>query len=242
MNRDDNAGNLGACAGNELVLLRPRCADGKYMSNVDPANTFNEGSAAQANLTNLVPVDQIDLVGIQDPPAAGDGLPHRYRYARATAQTYRIDTSAWHCIYPGPYTLANNVQPDGPFHLNGLVRVGTGVAGDPLPANGGALGVSKQWLPYGTSPQNAGPGVYTGMYSTYETRPLVLNYGGIFAGPNRPYLAGSGATGNNNDFVNDPGYATPPAPSFFKTQLMWTLWAASAGRRVCSTSRSSGAT
>jgi hypothetical protein len=60
-------GLTGTGTSGELVLLRPRLANGTYTSYTDPddpvMNTFNEGSAAAPNLYDLVPVDSYDFSG-----------------------------------------------------------------------------------------------------------------------------------------------------------------------------------
>ena len=67
LNKSNTAGNLllGSCAGNELVVLRPRRGDGTPTSNSARENYFNEGTADTMTLTDMVPIDQVDLIGIQ---------------------------------------------------------------------------------------------------------------------------------------------------------------------------------
>ena len=50
--------------GGELVLLRPRRCDGILTSSDDPLNTFDEGTPAEPNLYDLVPVDSYDFTGL----------------------------------------------------------------------------------------------------------------------------------------------------------------------------------
>jgi Helix-hairpin-helix motif len=68
----------GTSTGGELVLLRPRQANGSYTASTDPQNTFNEGTFTSAtnatyptlysqvnpNLNDLVPVDSYDFSGV----------------------------------------------------------------------------------------------------------------------------------------------------------------------------------
>ncbi|MGA2582593.1 MAG: helix-hairpin-helix domain-containing protein [Tepidisphaeraceae bacterium] len=49
--------------GGELVILRPRRADGKFTTSTDPLNAYAE-AATSAGLADLVPVDSYDLTGM----------------------------------------------------------------------------------------------------------------------------------------------------------------------------------
>ena len=71
----------------ELVLLRPRRADGTLTSGTD----FNE-----SNLWDLVPVDQLDCTGVSMPAM---GTPRRYSYIRPN----QAPTDDWKFVHPGPY-------------------------------------------------------------------------------------------------------------------------------------------
>jgi hypothetical protein len=84
--------------GGELVLLRPRRADGNYspVSN-DPNNTFNEGSSAVPNLVDLVPVDSYDFSGLAI-GTPGNGAAWSYVRMKGT------NASTWFKqIFPGFY-------------------------------------------------------------------------------------------------------------------------------------------
>lgn len=78
-----NVAGLVGALDKELVLLRPRRADG--------ALTVIPGQIDESNLVDLVPVDQIDLVGLTRPGTGAD----RYHYARSTGP--------WEFVYPGNY-------------------------------------------------------------------------------------------------------------------------------------------
>ncbi len=81
------AANLANAIGQELILLRPRAANGNFTT---VSGQYNESS----NLYDLVPLDQVDLSGTM--PVAG--TPARYDYERPT------NGVAWQCVYPGTYT------------------------------------------------------------------------------------------------------------------------------------------
>ncbi len=162
-------GSLSSAIGNELVLLRPRRGDGGLTHNADPRNVFDEG----ASTDDLVPVDQIDLTGMQG-PLASDANTYRYRYARANVLTSNASSGAWHCVYPGGYDIAAPGGLGGPFHHTGM-QVVDGSSLVLNPANGTSIGRGKA----------------PGAGATYETRPLQLNARDA-AGPNRPYADNGG--------------------------------------------------
>jgi len=180
--------------GGELVLLRPRRADGTLTRCSAPNNTYNE----IGNLYDLVPLDNIDLTGIQwnsEQPAPAPGMtspaPQRYRYARATKITSGTDSAAWHCVYPGPYDPTRPGGRTGLFPHFGLIPV---LAEDIPPntpgfpngvkADNGYLGLPKG--KYIGTPTPTSGAAYS-PYATYETRPLQIN-NRDYAGPNCPYV------------------------------------------------------
>jgi hypothetical protein len=88
-------------SGGELVILRPRRADGTYTSSTDPQNTFNEGTSAAPNLTEMVPVDSYDFTGMLPP-----GSPsNTYHYARVKG-----GTGAFKSIFPGRYDVTTGLR------------------------------------------------------------------------------------------------------------------------------------
>jgi hypothetical protein len=76
--------------GREIVLLRPRMADGTLSS---AAGVFDE-----TNLSDRIPVDQIDLISAVDPAAGNES---RYTYDRGTGMP-----NEWKWVYPGHWTAA----------------------------------------------------------------------------------------------------------------------------------------
>ncbi|HEY1922942.1 MAG TPA: hypothetical protein VGG44_09360 [Tepidisphaeraceae bacterium] len=68
----------GASLGGELVLLRPRRADGTYTLSTDADNTFNEGTPAIPNLADLIPVDSYDFSGLPLGTAGAGGQAWSY--------------------------------------------------------------------------------------------------------------------------------------------------------------------
>ena len=168
-NQSTSGTNLDAAIGHELVLLRPRMADGTLTSNGAPENSYNE----VGNLYDLIPLDNIDTTGIKVSNAAPPA-PQRYRYARANAITADVTSAAWHCVYPGAYTPGNTggTNSVGPFRHAGLLAVpATGASAD-----NGNFGLPKTKWNGSDSPTTA----------TYDTRPLQINNRDS-AGPNRPY-------------------------------------------------------
>lgn len=115
---------------NELVLLRPRRADGQLSAGTNPqlskAEVFDPvperpQTESTSDLTTLVPVDQVNFQGIKWPDPKGEfGMPApakpknvRYRYARAVDPTSADTSAAWHYVYPGPYNSNNTVHQTG---------------------------------------------------------------------------------------------------------------------------------
>ena len=106
------AGLLGG-VGKEIVLVRPRRADGTQTAGAD----YNEldPNPIKAAL-DMVPIDQIDTRNV--PPAPGaTPAPTIYRYARPTGDL-------WQCVYPGAYDAAG-AQPTLGFKAVPSVSFGT---------------------------------------------------------------------------------------------------------------------
>lgn len=92
-----------------MVLLRPRRADGTLTRSTRADNRYDEGTAGNPRLAEFVPLDQIDLTGI-DPfqeydryegskPRQELYVPMRYQYKRASGPGHLFEF-----VYPGPYT------------------------------------------------------------------------------------------------------------------------------------------
>jgi len=197
---------LDTAVGNELVLLRPRRADGTYTFNNDPQNVFGEMTGAAVNYSDLIPLDSIDMAGITytaaPPPASSPET--RYRYARANLISKDNNSAAWHCVYPGPYSPTGfpptASPPAIPFHTWGIVQVNATTSPD-----NGMFGQPKSKFT-GTQPslQNGGP--YAG--ATYETRPLQINNRDS-AGPNKVYTDGAGGSVAVDQTPITPGMSFP---------------------------------
>ncbi len=100
-------GIAGASSGGELVLLRPRRADGTYTASTDPQNTFNEGTIANPNLYDLVPVDSYDFTGLTVGTSATGSAWSYIRIKGAVAATW------FKQIFPGFYAV-NSATPTAP--------------------------------------------------------------------------------------------------------------------------------
>ena len=100
-------------------------------------------------------------------------FPHRWRYARGSLPTNNAASStAWHCVYPGPYDYLNRGNPDPKtFPLLGWKLTILNPAANPQP----------QPLKVGLGLRKGKNGTDPG--ATYDTRPLqVANRDA--AGPN----------------------------------------------------------
>ena len=89
----------GPSQGGELVLLRPRRADGELSASTDPLNTFDEGKPAHPNLYDMVPVDSYDFTGLS---VGTSPTPNAWSYIRFKGG---LDASSvwFRQIYPGRY-------------------------------------------------------------------------------------------------------------------------------------------
>jgi hypothetical protein len=141
----------------EIVLLRTRNASGvpsQALARV--GDTHDEVSGI--NLGDLVPVDQIDLTGIQ--PGAIGGLRLAYRRPSLAAVT---PSTAWHFTNAGPYTLTPAL---GFFRHIGMVaragEVGNLGAGDTT------FGVAATAGTYATRPMQVANTDMGGPNQTYQ--------------------------------------------------------------------------
>jgi DNA uptake protein ComE-like DNA-binding protein len=98
---------------NELVLLRPRLANGTLGSSTVATNTYNE-----ATLTDLVPVDSYDFTGLL---ATETDPGHEWHYVRPSLTSAG---KAWHFVYPGKYDPAKGQDSTHPRQYG--TQVGTG--------------------------------------------------------------------------------------------------------------------
>jgi hypothetical protein len=100
----------GTSPGGELVLLRPRLANGQYSTYTDPANTagyaagsesFDENPATNSTgyLADLVPVDSFDFTNVPAPAAA---IYSVWNYVRAKGND-KNGNFLFRTTYPGTY-------------------------------------------------------------------------------------------------------------------------------------------
>ena len=193
-NKSTTAANLDQAVGNELVLVRPRVTPSNgVIVNPPASNTAPENTYDEKNLIDLVPLDNLDLVGISKTGGQG-GAAERYRYARANTLTTDYLSPAWHCVYPGPYNLGPPIGPRNPappaaptpafpYHHIGLLPVlAADIPGVGL-ADNGNFGRANGLFISAPTPTS---GNTRSASATYETRPLKINALDL-AGPNRPY-------------------------------------------------------
>jgi hypothetical protein len=116
-------------AGGELVLLRPRRADG-VLENANPNDPFNqqfeqasvtyiapsgvEPTVQSMALATLVPVDSFDFTEFEQAAAADDALFYQWHYARANGfgpHAFLPDEpdidNHWECVFPGRWDAAH---------------------------------------------------------------------------------------------------------------------------------------
>lgn len=106
--------DLNAAMGQELVLLRPRRADGTLswmtadetdknadpaLNHYDPTNMYDE----RTNLGDFVPLDSYDFTGLSASPGASGSYQWHYVRPNDPAQ------KAWHFVYPGKYNSADDL-------------------------------------------------------------------------------------------------------------------------------------
>lgn len=192
----------GPSTGGELVLLRPRQANGIYTTSADPFNFFSEGTGVTAgstqypglytsvtpNLYDMVPVDSFDFDSVGSGTALAAGSNTAWSYIRAKCgQTVAtnpplpsLSPSVWFkAVFPGFYN-ATNLQRQG----------GTGIA----VVTGGAQGV---FTPLTASPEfgfDSATGSYTNnfppiqIYNNYfgDTGNDVMHFPNAVISPGRP--------------------------------------------------------
>jgi hypothetical protein len=92
------SGLLPVAFGNEVVVVRPRRADGTVMpASTSLNNTFNE-----ANIYDLVPADSYDFTNL--PATAPKGQSQTWHYVRPSDSTAGKN---WHFVYPGRWNVAS---------------------------------------------------------------------------------------------------------------------------------------
>jgi hypothetical protein len=107
---------LDQALGNDLVILKPRLANGTLSTSAVATNTYNEST-----VTDLVPVDSYDLTGL---PTTEPFHWHTWHYIRPNDVT---QGKAWHWVYPGPYNSGAGGSSSSPR------QGGTSVTSDPQP-------------------------------------------------------------------------------------------------------------
>jgi DNA uptake protein ComE-like DNA-binding protein len=98
--------DLGSAFNNELVILRPRNANGSFSTSTSPTNTYTESAT---NPIDLVPVDSYDFTGL--PQSENSPKDHAWHYIRPSlTSAYK----AWHFVYPGGYNTSQGQDADHP--------------------------------------------------------------------------------------------------------------------------------
>jgi hypothetical protein len=203
----------GTSTGGELVLLRPRQANGAYTNSTDPANTFNEGtgvsagltttyptlfSQASPNLQDMVPVDSYDFSGLTLGTTASGGVAWSYVRMKGNSSLTWFKQ-----IFPGFYgvpTVLTNPR-EGTGNTAGLPTAGTNVqlitAANQNP--------STLWLSSATPPLSAVPSFgYDATVASYvnnfppiqiyntsaNTALDVMHFPNSVASPQHPYPGG----------------------------------------------------
>ena len=212
-----NGGNPG-----ELYLMRPRLASGpsQRLNTADPYKGIDSTTAKfaeqydeSANISDLVPVDQVDLTNV-DALAAGTGgaTAGDFYYRRGTDPTASTGRAGWNFVYPGPYIPPN---PNGTTPVTyaeqfpqGFARTAAAPAANPpvYPAMGVWYGYDSTATTASATPGGTATAAavnapdYTGVANplapapTFLTFPIVWN-NTYMAGPNRlTPTNGSGTT------------------------------------------------
>ena len=178
----------GAATGGELVLLRPRRADGTYTASIDPQNTFNEGNPGAPNLADLVPVDSYDFTGIVQEAAEPF---HAYSYVRAKGAG-----EAFKAVYPNLYTLFS--PPGNPATRQSGTDVAPVTAALPNPGFASNPNAPPPWVPTDSTPKFGAPSIggYINLFAPIQ----VYNVG--LAGTHTPnaVVTPAGNTANPQHF------------------------------------------
>lgn len=136
--------------GGELVLLRPRRADGVLENPTDPTNPYNEldsvvyippaatgaPTAQAASLATMAPVDSFDFTGFTQ--AAGETF-RVWHYARANGAG--TPNNHWRFVYPGRWDAAHRWSAN-PYRQEGVETA----------AYDWATGATDPWVAPGTAP------------------------------------------------------------------------------------------
>jgi hypothetical protein len=98
----------------EMVLLRPRRADGTLSTSLTSSNPYNETSLNSYASADMVPVDQLNFDGLQYPVSSPSS--DRFLYRRSSTAVVKIpltDTinKAWNMIFPGNYAVNTPADP-----------------------------------------------------------------------------------------------------------------------------------
>jgi DNA uptake protein ComE-like DNA-binding protein len=169
---------------NEVFLMRPRSAQttsagrNPASQNATSGNSddvFNE-NVSNYPLCNLVPVDQIDLTGLQL-PAVNSNMAKRFDYRRGSDG---VAGKAWNFVYPGYYDPATTATTGRYFDSPGFNALSEG--NPAIVSSTGTIGPNGQ-LPQLTPTNMGGADGGAGLSdataaspgSTYTTAPLELN-------------------------------------------------------------------
>jgi len=103
---------LADALGKELVLLRPRRADGKLTKSTDPSNQYDETLATAKNVNDLVPVDSYDFTNLAPgTDAMKKQNSQAWHYIRPNDPKAG---KAWHWVYPGRWQPLVKAPAGGP--------------------------------------------------------------------------------------------------------------------------------
>lgn len=132
--------------GKELILMRPRRADGTLSAASPlPAQSNNYYQAeSTSNPIDLIPIDSYDFTNMKQTAAAGS--TQEWYYIRPSGTASSGVNKEWHMVYPGPWMLNSSSSTSG---------TGTGNGG------GGGTGNGN-----GTGTGTASPPTWTGTKST----------------------------------------------------------------------------
>lgn len=174
--------------GGELVLLRPRRADGVLTAGRD----FDE-TAGGINLADFVPVDSYDFTHLQTIlPGAPDPVTFTsWHYYRAVDPATQNNGGGWKFVYPGEYYEAGNPTYPGDLlapRWEGTVKNSyvSGTSDPSIPGLGLPAPTATNTLPY----RNEFPGIQLANID--------------FGGPNKPIVGYPFAMGTPNDNVLTP--------------------------------------
>ena len=153
--------------GSELYLMKPRKVAGTSAVAANAAQPYNESYDEAANISDLVPVDQVDLTTLA--AKAGAATAADYYYRRGTDST---QMAGWNFVYPGPYAGPAAILPQGFGTVTSTAPSATN------PQMAAYYGYSA-----GTATAADKTGVAQPTVPTLDTVPMVLN-NTYMAGPN----------------------------------------------------------